>query len=460
MIDKQQNPAQDTHVSSSSEGEPLFLTPLIEECQYEKARNESTVNYFKQFGIKADAHSGYITVNKTTNSSLFFLLIEAEVNASSAPLMLWTQGGPGLSALFGLFLQNGPLGFNATLGLERRLLTIQNHVNILYLDAPVGAGFSFTDDPSGYPKRLEDVTRDMIEFLAQFLKVFEKYQNREFYAAGDSYAARYSVALAHELLTSTHEDVPLKFEGVIGGVGFLAPIFYLANSSDFLFQASMLNETGRSEFKKRFQHMEYVAFSQGNFSYAVQMLLFTIFAYPPEYPKTLFQELTLYNDHASPLHTERPFVMKYCVGFVNSTSFKTAIHAGANAVIEYANENLIYTFGGDWLIDIRVKIEYVLENIRVLFYTGQLDALFPSSNLLPYFETLNWTHAQAYQKAKRLPWLPYEKYYGAAGFTKSAGNFTSAMILGMSHYAGFDKPTEAYYLMLQFFNRSIAFSSE
>uniref|UniRef100_A0A023GCU7 Putative carboxypeptidase vitellogenic-like protein n=1 Tax=Amblyomma triste TaxID=251400 RepID=A0A023GCU7_AMBTT len=96
---------------ADDEADPLFLSPLIKDCNISEARAKSNVTFFKQFGIQANAHSGYITVNEETGSNLFFLFIEAEQNCSTAPLMLWTQGGPGLSSLFGLLLQNGPVSF-------------------------------------------------------------------------------------------------------------------------------------------------------------------------------------------------------------------------------------------------------------------------------------------------------------------------------------------------------------
>lgn len=58
---------------------PLFLTPLIEYNETEKARRLSRVTVFEDFDV--EAHSGYITVEKKFGSNLFFLLTKTEVNA-------------------------------------------------------------------------------------------------------------------------------------------------------------------------------------------------------------------------------------------------------------------------------------------------------------------------------------------------------------------------------------------
>ncbi|XP_077524080.1 putative serine carboxypeptidase CPVL [Amblyomma americanum] len=443
--------------SGSTDPGPLFLTPLIEACNFTEAKNRSNVTLFKEAGINANAHSGYITVNKTANSNLFFLFIEAEDKPSTAPLMLWTQGGPGFSALFGMLLQNGPLAFQLPANLSKREHSIQKNVSVIYLDVPVGAGFSFTNDPSAYSKTLADITKDIVEFLRQFLQLFPEYQGREFYAAGDSYSARYSVALAQEMLMCPSDDVNLTFEGTIGGVGFLGPILDLADSSDFLYQASMLDTNGYAAFKLQFETMRNLT-ATGNISYyplVIGMLATTLFA---SEPKTLFQNLTLYNSQASPLYTEMPLSMLAFFAFANTSDFKKVIHVGENTQFEFVNPNLLVSLAADFLVDIRETVQYVLNRTRVLLYTGQLDTLFPSPNLQNYFETLSWTHAHTYRAASRRTWKPYDRYYGAAAYLKSAKNFTSAVVLGMGHYGAFDKPLEVYHLMMEFINRNLSFA--
>lgn len=431
---------------------PLFLTPYIENCTYELGREKSKIPQFQQLA-NVSAHSGYITVNKTSNTNLFFLLVESAVNSSDVPLLLWTQGGPGLSALFGQFLQNGPIAFTAGGNLSLRTNTLQKNMSVLYVDVPVGAGFSFTGDNTTYPKNLEDITITVIAFLTQFLELFSYYKNREFYLAGESYGARYSVAITHWMLNNEN-NVSLKLKGVIGGNGFLGPVLYVADSSAFLYQMSMLDMNGRTTFANKFVELRQLAES-GNTTLqmlALQRLFDTIFT--KQSGGTLFQNLTLYNDHASPMTTERPLLMLMCYLFLNTNTTKIMLHAGAETPFQLYNPLLLYSLSPDWLRDITTMNEHVLNKTRVLLYTGQMDALFPSVNQRTYFKSLNWTYANDYRSAARYPWRPHEKYYGFAGYITTVNTFTEAVLLGMSHYGAAEKPDEVYYLMTEFIGNS------
>jgi vitellogenic carboxypeptidase-like protein len=55
--------------------------------------------------------------------------------------LLWLQGGPGGSSLYGLFVENGPFSVTPDLKLVKRPTSWALSHNIIYIDNPVGTGF-------------------------------------------------------------------------------------------------------------------------------------------------------------------------------------------------------------------------------------------------------------------------------------------------------------------------------
>ncbi|KAL1483451.1 hypothetical protein MTO96_033179 [Rhipicephalus appendiculatus] len=394
------------HCSQGSSG-PLFLTPLIarKECDY--ARTTSRVTLFED-EVNATAHSGFITVNEALESHLFFLYIRAQEHTPTTPLMLWTQGGPGLSSLFGQFLEIGPLAIDDNGRLRKRLRTIQDSVSVIYLDVPVGSGYSFTKGVTGYARSLKDIGKAVAEFLRQFLLLFPEYKERDFYVAGESYGA---------------------------------------DSSEFLYGASMLTKKGRDTFARQFETMRSLLVL-GQVEVALYFLLRTIFT--DDTNPTLFQNLTLFNNQASALYSEKPANMIAYSHYVNTTRFREAIHVGPDVQFELHSDIFMASLAPDMVTDISDQIELLLNTSQVLFYTGQVDALFPSTNLRAYFRTLRWPGASQYGNASRSTWTMSYDSRGISGYVVQVRNFVDVTILGAGHYAAVDKPDEVNYLLSNF----------
>ena len=105
---------------------------------------------------------------------------------------------------------------------------------MLYIDNPVGTGFSFTDHEDGYPRTDEQVAEDLLEAILQFMR-FYPYMIRDanpsatpFFAFGQSYGGAYVVSLSHLYLShrennqSYVQNIFLKGIGI--GNGFISPI--------------------------------------------------------------------------------------------------------------------------------------------------------------------------------------------------------------------------------------------
>lgn len=106
---------------------------------------------FRQF-------SGYVEVDDQQERALFYYFVEAEADPASKPLVLWLNGGPGCSSLgVGAFSENGPFRPDGEL-LVRNEHSWNTEVNMLYLETPIGVGFSYSTDTSSYMAVNDEIT--------------------------------------------------------------------------------------------------------------------------------------------------------------------------------------------------------------------------------------------------------------------------------------------------------------
>jgi carboxypeptidase C (cathepsin A) len=90
-------------------------------------------------------------------------LFEAEEpKEEHPPLLLWIQGGPGSSSGVGLFYevscfergangQFGPYTLTEDLILKKNPFSWTKHFDVLFVDNPVGTGYSYVDPPAQVP---------------------------------------------------------------------------------------------------------------------------------------------------------------------------------------------------------------------------------------------------------------------------------------------------------------------
>ena len=89
-------------------------------------------------------HSGFITIDKATDSNTYFVFAPALSKRPDAPVLLWLQGGPGASSLFGMFTEIGPFDIDEAMQVAPRAHSWNQDYSLLFLDNPLGTGFSFT----------------------------------------------------------------------------------------------------------------------------------------------------------------------------------------------------------------------------------------------------------------------------------------------------------------------------
>ncbi|KAG8089748.1 hypothetical protein GUJ93_ZPchr0011g28226 [Zizania palustris] len=119
----------------------------------------------------------YVTVDEENGAELFYHFIDSEGDPGSDPVLLWITGGDRCSALNALFFEIGPFKlvvepYNGSLPrLRYHPYTWTKVANLLFVESPVGAGFSFSRDPRGYDVGDVSASLQLVKFLSEVLKL-------------------------------------------------------------------------------------------------------------------------------------------------------------------------------------------------------------------------------------------------------------------------------------------------
>lgn len=143
----------------------------------------------------------------------------------TTPLILWLQGGPGASgAGYGNFEEIGPL----TTELKPRPFTWLKAAHLLFVDNPVGTGYSYADDKSLLVTTNRAAVVDLVNFLRAFLHFRQPLRRAPFFVFCESYGGKFTSELAvaiHESLAG--RSLELNFKGVAMGDSWISPIDFM-----------------------------------------------------------------------------------------------------------------------------------------------------------------------------------------------------------------------------------------
>lgn len=421
-------------------GLPLILTPLIEEGKIDDAQMASEV-YFNGF-LNKKSYSGFFTVDKTYNSNLFFWFFPSEVDFEHAPILLWLQGGPGASSLLGLFAENGPFSVKIQHGLKERPFAWTKTHSVIYIDNPVGAGYSFTE--GGFAQNQTKVGKDLYEALLQFFTMFPDLQSRDFYVTGESYAGKYIPAISYTI----HQNNPtakikINLKGLAIGDGFCDPINQL-EYGDYLYQLGLYDANARDQVKKlEEQGIEMIQ----NKEWEKAAKWFDRLIDGDMANSSFFQNTTGFKNYYNFLNPVDPveFDIKLMEKYVQRNDVRAAVHVG-NATFNTGKEveqNLIE----DAVQSVAPWISELLSHYRVLIYNGQLDIIVAYPLTLNFLQKLSFSGADEYKTAARYRWMVGTDI---AGYVKQAGNLTEVLVRNAGHMVPADQSQWAFDMISRF----------
>jgi len=155
-------------------------------------------------------YAGHVTVDAKDGRALFYWFYEAISEKEQKPLVLWLNGGPGCSSVgYGATQEIGPFIVDPSgTTLSFNEYAWNNESNLLFLESPLGVGFSYSNTSSDYDNVGDTKTgADTFAFLQNWFLTFPEYRKRDFYITGESYAGKYVPELAEIIYDFNNQTI-------------------------------------------------------------------------------------------------------------------------------------------------------------------------------------------------------------------------------------------------------------
>jgi len=127
---------------------------------------------------------------------------------------------------------------------------------MLFIDQPVGTGFSWTDSPDDEVTSEAQVADDVLDFLLEFLAAKPALADNPFFVTGESYAGHYVPAVASRIAahnaSETRSTAPIALRGFAIGNGLTEPATQYGAYADFARDNGLIGDATRAGIKKIF----------------------------------------------------------------------------------------------------------------------------------------------------------------------------------------------------------------
>ncbi|XP_070678467.1 serine carboxypeptidase-like 18 isoform X2 [Malus domestica] len=348
--------------------------------------------------------------------------------------------------------------------------------NIIFLDAPVGTGFSYAKTWRGYANMSDTLSAaQTYEFLRKWLMDHPKFFNNQLYVAGDSYSGIVVPIIVQKISDGNHDDnvPPINIKGyVLGnpvtdvdkdGDSRILFAYLKALISDELYQSLETNCNG-----------EYINVDPNNALCMDDLEIYNECTEDIRSVQILEPSCTLTSpksmgsiwkpDHHSDRDSKnilltssglpRPWCREYnyilSEIWANDKTVQDALHVREGSIEEWVRCN--YSLQHSYIKDVSSSLVYhenlIKKGYRVLIYSGDYDMFIPYVGTFAWIESLNLTVDSRWR-----PWFVSGQIAGYSVQYSHITNYklTFTTIKGAGHTAPEYKPEECLAMIYRWF---------
>ncbi|KAG6093719.1 Cell death protease [Claviceps sp. LM220 group G6] len=424
------------------------------------AADKSAADYYVRDlpGLPKDAapikmHAGHIEVNKEFNGNLFFWHFQNNHIANRQRTVIWLNGGPGCSSEDGALMEVGPYRVKSDQTLALNNGSWNEFANLLFVDSPVGTGYSYVDT-NNYVHELTGMADQFVIFMDKFFQLFPEYEHDDIYIAGESYAGQHIPYIAKAILDRNAQKTPAEkwsLQGLLIGNGWISARDQADSYLKFGYEKGLL-EKG-SEQAREVQQMQRVcdkalANNPGRVDYPdcdaiLQKILDVTRQAAGDQECINMYDVRLRDSHPScgmnwppDLEAVGPYLRKKSVmEALNLDKQHSTGWQECNSYVHIAMKNINSTASVHLFPEI-------LQHVDVLLFSGAEDFICNHIGTEQLIANLEWNGGKGFEVTPG-NWAPRRQWTFEgenAGFWQEARNLTYVLFYNASHMVPFDYP--------------------
>ncbi|XP_042500604.1 serine carboxypeptidase-like 50 [Macadamia integrifolia] len=375
--------------------------------------------------------SGYLPINSTTSSAIFFVFYEAQTpvcRLSETPLLVWLQGGPGCSSQLGNFFELGPWRLHYKTNSSKNPVVEPNpgawnrKFGLLFLDNPIGSGFSIASSPAEIPKNQYTVAKHLIYALKSFISSDPLFKSRPLYITGESYAGKYVPAVGYYIMQQCSE---LNFKGVAIGNGLTHPVTQVATHAATAYYSGLINEKQRTQLEE-IQALAVKLTQEAKWKEATDARNRVL-----DWLRNATGLATLYD-----FRRKTPYQTNIVAEFLNKDKVKTVLGVEKSMVWVECSVAVRDALQADVMKSVKFMVEELVKKSKVLLYQGQFDLRDGVVSTEAWVKEMNWEGLESFLMAERNIWRVNGEL---AGYVQKWGNLSEVVVSGAGHLVPADQ---------------------
>ncbi|KAG2706474.1 hypothetical protein I3843_05G093400 [Carya illinoinensis] len=332
---------------------------------------------------------------------------------------------------------------------------------MLYLESPIGVGFSYATDSSSDETVNDKITaRDNLVFLRKWFDRFPLYRNRSLFITGESYAGHYVPQLAELMLQYNKKEKLFNLKGIALGNPVLEFATDFNSRAEYFWSHGLISDSTYKLFTSVCNYSRYVSeYYRGNVSSICSRVMRQVSGetsrFVDKYDVTLDVCVSSVFSQSKVLSPQQVgetidvCVEDEIVNYLNRRDVQMALHARLVGVRQWAVCSNILDYE---LLDLEIPTisiigKFIKAGIPVLVYSGDQDSVIP----LTGSRTLVHRLAEELGLKTTVPYRVWFEGQQVGGWTQVYGNILSfATIRGASHEAPFSQPERSLVLFKSF----------